>query len=346
MLVLTRAAFLSSAGVIVLSTIPSSPVLNNNNNNHLLLFRRQPYDDSSEDDSLFWRKEAARVRQAVDDILQNDKEGDQTPTTTSSSITPGALIRLAFHDATTWEAASRGAGDTSSTGGANGSIRYELDRSENRALQKPLEVVLQQIHQTVELSLADTIALAGAQAVTFAGGPAIPIRLGRSDAKDADPQDLRRVLQGATSRSVVTKTLPSPALDSDGLRLYFGRFGLSERELVALSGVHVSLLGMPPPCLKHLTRACLEEAPVLLPFVRDSVDHFGTEYFAALLKWYNRKVDVGEVAFLPTDVALVVDAGLRRHVERFAKDSAYFEHTFVQSYQKLVEPTATTKERY
>jgi L-ascorbate peroxidase len=57
-------------------------------------------------------------------------------------------------------------------------------------------------------------------------------------------------------------------------------------------------------------------------------------------------VELGDVAFIPTDVDLVVDAGLRRHVRRFANDEAYFRKVFVRAYQKLVETTARTSIRY
>jgi len=66
--------------------------------------------------------------------------------------------------------------------------------------------------------------------------------------------------------------MPSAGLDSDGLRLYFGALGLSEMELVALCGAHVTLLDMPKSCLKELTQECLEDAPVLMPFINEDPD--------------------------------------------------------------------------
>ncbi len=254
----------------------------------------------------------------------------------------GQLVRLAFHDAATRDG---------SVGGPNGSISFELERSENRGLAKPFRL-LQEYRKESPLSLADSIALAGAQAIETAGGPSIPVRLGRMDATTADPEFLQRSLSSSTPRSLVTTTLPSAGLDSDGLRLYFGNLGLSEPEWVALTGGshglgrHVSLLGMPKECLKNLTRTCLEDAPVLLPFVTDSVYRFDTTYFQALLDWNDNHIEMGKVAFIPTDVAMVVDQGLQKHVQRFAADPRYFRRTFVTAYQKLMETTATTRIRY
>lgn len=250
----------------------------------------------------------------------------------------GSFLRLAFHDATTCDG---------KTGGPNGSIKWELERSENRGLGKPLRLIQELImgnnNDDETLSLADVIALAGAQAVESIGGPSIPIRLGRIDTKLADPEFLQTPLAGKTPRSLVTKTLPSAALDSDGLRLYFGHLGLKEDEWIALTGGahglgrHVSLLGMPKECLKNLTRTCLEDAPISLPFVTQTVDRFDNTYFKALLAWNANQVELGQVAFIPTDVAMVVDSGLRTRVERFASDPRYFEQTFVRAYQKLLE---------
>mmetsp|Transcript_24107 Transcript_24107/g.66820 ORF Transcript_24107/g.66820 Transcript_24107/m.66820 type:complete len:231 (+) Transcript_24107:184-876(+) len=175
------------------------------------------------------------------------------------------------------------------------------------------------------------------------GGPQIPLRLGRTDQDFADDYYLETPLQGQSIRSKVTKAMPS-----DGLRLYFGRLGLSEREWVALCGIHglgrhVSLLGMDKTCLRNLTRPCLENAPVLLPFVTSSVGTFSNAYFVDLLRWNARQVKLGEVAFLPTDVALVVDAGLRNQVVVLARDSHLYAATVRRAFQKLVEGTQERK---
>jgi L-ascorbate peroxidase len=305
--------------------------------------------------SVIRSQQSQIFRSKIADHIKNDK-----------SIA-GPLVRLAFHDAATYESnrlkytLKKNEDDNNFiTGGPNGSIRYELDRSENRGLRHPLTVVeniLQECREKEKtqnswtISLADAIALAGATAIEASGGPNILIRLGRPDSTISDPYYLRRPLQERTKRSLVTTALPSAGLDSDGLRLYYSRFGLTEAEFVALQGVHgmgrhVSLLNMTKACLKNLTRDCLENAPVLLPFVTESVDIFDNSYFSALLRWNDQQVSLGEVAFIPTDVSLVVDGDLRRYVELYANDNDVFYRVFRRGFQKLVDTTATTNELY
>lgn len=294
---------------------------------------------SSEQLDAQMRLSSSLVRKATSDYLSEDPS------------MAGSLLRLAFHDAATRESKDS---DGSFTGGPNGSIRYEVSWSENRGISRPLKVVesiYEDIGKYLDLSFADCIALSGAASVEYAGGPRISILLGRKDATKEDARKRRNALQLSTDRSLVDTTLPSAGLDSDGLRLYFGALGLSEKELVALCGAHdlgrhVTLLDMPKSCLKDLTRECLEKAPVLMPFVTEEPDRFSNTYFKKLLRWNGRKVSLGEVAFIPTDVNLVVDEGLRIHVEEFAKDKQSFYHTFASAFQKLVDAGATSDKRY
>lgn len=201
------------------------------------------------------------------------------------------------------------------------------------------------------LSFADVLALAGAAAVEAAQGPKIPIKLGRMDKMVADERFLDQKIESETDRSSIQNSLPSPALDSLGLRNFFTRLGLTEEEMVALMGAHdlgrhVTLTGMPKECLRNLTRTCLEDAPVLAPFIAKDPDTFSNTYFDTLLRWNERQIEYGEAAFIPTDVAMVVDGGLKKSVVKFARDKKLFFQRFTTAYQKLVDSTATTSLRY
>lgn len=293
-------------------------------------------------------KQPSKQRNIVDDASCWRALVDRNILKTNDSMA-GPLVRLAFHDAT--------------TGYPNASIRFELERPENRGLTQPLQLLtdlwlsdFMTQHKQTTLSFADAIALAGSTAIHHAGGPFIPIRVGRKDASEADPATLSRSslnFNNMSSQQVqyLTQSMPSAGLNSEGLRRYFSRLGLRQEEWVALCGVHgmgrhVSLLGMSKTCLRKLTKNCLENAPVRLPFVTSSVDQFDNRYFQYLLRWYHREIDtLGEIAFIPTDVALVVDPGLRSHVERFSVHPDTYATTFARAYQKLVERGAKSAVR-
>ena len=267
------------------------------------------------------RNAAEQLRQAVFGAVADD------PTVA------GALLRLAFHDAV-----RRADGQTR---GADGSIRFEIPDAENVRLGRPLALVMAM--KPAGLSVADAVAWAGAAAVEASGGPRIAIGLGRRDASAAAPATLGRPIKqpGDEARDVVKRTLPEPGLSTVGLRRYFRRVGLSDQELVALMGAHTlgrhnTLLNMTKACLRNLTRECLETAPVRAPFESRTPDAFDNSYYSLLLAWDDRSLERGEANFIPTDVALVLDASFRRHVVAFARSEPLFRTTFARAYAKLV----------
>ena len=267
------------------------------------------------------RKAAEQLHQAVFAAVAAD------------ATVAGALLRLAFHDAV-----RRADGQTR---GADGSIQYEIPDAENVRLGRPLALVMAM--KPDGLSVADAVAVAGAAAVEASGGPRIAIGLGRLDASAAAPATLERPIQqpGDEARDVVKRTLPEPGLSTVGLRRYFRRVGLSDQELVALMGAHTlgrhnTLLNMTKACLRNLTRECLETAPVRAPFEARTPDAFDNSYYSLLLAWDDRSLERGEANFIPTDVALVLDASFRRHVVAFARSEPLFRTTFARAYAKLV----------
>nr|XP_018675344.1 PREDICTED: putative L-ascorbate peroxidase 6 isoform X3 [Musa acuminata subsp. malaccensis] len=124
-----------------------------------------------------------------------------------SKAKAAGLLRLAFHDAGTFDLDDK-------SGGMNGSIVYELDRPENAGLNKSLKVLEKakmEIEKIQQVSWADLIAVAGAEAVSLCGGPVIPVQLGRLDARTPDPQG----------------KLPQETLDASGLKKCFLKKGFS-----------------------------------------------------------------------------------------------------------------------
>jgi L-ascorbate peroxidase len=129
-----------------------------------------------------------------------------------------AHLRLAFHDAGTFDAVT-------GTGGANGSIhlKEELQRGGNAGwAQTCMELLSLAKEEFPSVSWADLIAIGGAAGVHKCGGPVIRVGLGREDAVEPAPNHR---LPGGFEGSALLKRL-------------FARMGLEPRDLVALSGGH------------------------------------------------------------------------------------------------------------
>jgi L-ascorbate peroxidase len=129
-----------------------------------------------------------------------------------------AHLRLAFHDAGTYDART-------GEGGADGSVRLveELRRADNAGWGQACITLLAEVKDAYpDVSWADLIALGGAAAVQKCGGPTMRIGLGRRDGDAAAPPHR---LPGGYEGPRLLKTM-------------FERMGLGVRDLVALSGAH------------------------------------------------------------------------------------------------------------
>jgi len=129
-----------------------------------------------------------------------------------------AHVRLAFHDAGTYDAQT-------GTGGAHGSIHLkdELQRGDNTGWgQACMELLAEAKEQYPSVSWADLVALGGAAAIQKCGGPVMRIGLGRTDADVVAPPH----------------RLPAGYESAGMLKRMFARMGLAPRDLVVLSGAH------------------------------------------------------------------------------------------------------------
>jgi adenylate cyclase len=190
---------------------------------------------------------------------------------------PG-LLRLAFHDAI--------------DGGSNASIRSPkaLEHPSNRGLEIPLKRLEKIKDSLPEISWADLIALGGAAAVERCGGPFIPLKLGRVDA-DTDFD---------------VEALPDRHEDAQTLSQRFAKCGLSNRDLVALSGAHT--LGKADGT----------------PFTADPFS-FTNSYFQRLM--------TSHVHLIDSDRALLTDPKSRSWVEEYAENEPAFFADFVSAYR-------------
>ncbi|KAI0428463.1 peroxiredoxin [Xylaria sp. FL1042] len=264
------------------------------------------------------------VRASIRDLLHQPGYDD-------GSAGP-VLVRLAWHSAGTYDAAS-------GTGGSNGAgMRYEAEGGD------PANAGLQHARTFLEpvkaahpwITYADLWTLAAIVAIEAMGGPRIAWRGGRTDLDEADQ-----------ARIPPRGRLPDGARGADHLRAVFGRMGFDDREIVALSGAHS--LGR---C--HVDRSGFEGKWVNNP------TRFSNQYFRVLLanekEWRPKTLGNGVAQFvyveepvesegevveglmmLPTDMSLLSDPSFRVWVETYAADKDRFFADFAAVFAKLLE---------
>jgi len=208
------------------------------------------------------------------------------------------MLRLAWHDAGTYDVNTK-------TGGPNGSIRSEEEYSHgsNSGLKKAIDWCEEVKSKRPKITYADLYQLAGVVAVEVTGGPTIDFVPGRKDSI-VSPKEGR---------------LPDAKQGAPHLRDIFYRMGLSDKDIVALSGGHT------------LGRAHPERSGFDGPWTMEPLK-FDNSYFVELLKGESEGL-----LQLPTDKALLDDPKFRHYVELYAKDEDAFFRDYAESHKKLSE---------
>ncbi|TYJ44438.1 hypothetical protein E1A91_A03G224800v1 [Gossypium mustelinum] len=208
------------------------------------------------------------------------------------------MLRLAWHDAGTYDVSTK-------TGGPNGSIRNEEEftHGANSGLKIAIDFCEEVKAKHPKITYADLYQLAGVVAVEVTGGPTIDFVPGRKDSNIC-PREGR---------------LPDAKRGAPHLRDIFYRMGLSDKDIVALSGGHT------------LGRAHPERSGFDGPWTNEPLK-FDNSYFLELLKGESEGL-----LKLPTDKALLDDPEFRKYVELYAKDEDAFFRDYAESHKKLSE---------
>ncbi|XP_078173161.1 ascorbate peroxidase 3 [Carex rostrata] len=208
------------------------------------------------------------------------------------------MLRLAWHDAGTYDVNTK-------TGGPNGSIRFEEEYSHgsNAGLQIAIDLLEPIKAKHPKITYADLYQFAGVVAVEVTGGPTVDFVPGRKDSTVC-PREGR---------------LPDAKQGTQHLRDIFYRMGLSDKDIVALSGGHT------------LGRAHPERSGFEGPWTKEPLK-FDNSYFLELLKG-----EAEGLLKLPTDKALLADPKFRHYVELYAKDEDLFFKDYAESHKKLSE---------
>eukprot|EP00009_Paramoeba_aestuarina_P003494 CAMPEP_0201523422 /NCGR_PEP_ID=MMETSP0161_2-20130828/19804_1 /ASSEMBLY_ACC=CAM_ASM_000251 /TAXON_ID=180227 /ORGANISM="Neoparamoeba aestuarina, Strain SoJaBio B1-5/56/2" /LENGTH=310 /DNA_ID=CAMNT_0047922537 /DNA_START=59 /DNA_END=991 /DNA_ORIENTATION=+ len=249
------------------------------------------------------------VRADIVNMLENENYDD-------GSYGP-LFIRLAWHAAGTYDAAS-------GTGGSNGAtMRYAPESTDGANagldLARNLLEPLKKKYPTA--SYADIWTFAGSVAIEEMGGPKIAWREGRTDACNA--------------RTVPPNgRLPDALQGANHLRDVFHRMGFNDREIVVLSGAH------------SLGRCHTDRSGFWGPWTRAPTT-FSNEYYRELIEntWTPKRWNgplqyedpTGELMMLVSDLALTKDARMKKYVEMYKDDEELFFSDFASAWKKLIE---------
>jgi len=239
------------------------------------------------------------------------------------------LIRLNWHDAGVYSAGAL-------TGGCPNAVMRFTDGGEgkfgaNTGLPDVAVGLLAPISakwvESGAISHADLWTLAANVAIKVMGGPEVPTRFGRLDAASS-----------AESVESQEGRLPDGDKGADHLRSIFHPKGLTDQDIVALSGAHT--VGS---C--HLDRSGFDGAWTENKLV------FDNSYFTEMVeKTYALGLSAqgcpqhthsSGTMMLQSDLALLEDPAFKVHVERYAADQSAFFDDFVSAWIKLQENGCT-----
>ncbi|WOL00878.1 putative L-ascorbate peroxidase 6, chloroplastic [Canna indica] len=231
------------------------------------------------------------------------------------------LVRLGWHDAGTYD---KNIGEWPKCGGANGSLRFEIElkHAANAGLVNALKLIQPIKDKYPGITYADLFQLASATAIEEAGGPQIPMKYGRIDVVGPEqcPDEGRLPDAGP----------PSPA---DHLRNVFYRMGLDDKDIVALSGAHT------------LGRSRPERSGWGKPETKYTKDGPGApggqSWTVQWLKFDNSYFkDIKEqkdedLLVLPTDTVLFEDPNFKEYATKYAEDQDAFFKDYAEAHAKL-----------
>lgn len=206
-------------------------------------------------------------------------------------------IRAAFHDAGTWDMVMR-------TGGADGSLQFELDRSENKGLERAISFY-QPLVTKHQVSMADMIAYAGSLAFEKCTGKRISFKFGRTSALVANAGGLL------------------PQLDvsaQDIFDMFNSRLGFTEEETVALIGGAHSTARVHAQLTRDVPSGDMDDTP----------DVCDSNYFKRLK---NRP----EAVIVPADRNMGQSDMYKKHVSKFSNNQAAMISTYRAAFTKLIE---------
>ncbi|KAL8235076.1 hypothetical protein R6Q59_021176 [Mikania micrantha] len=184
-----------------------------------------------------------------------------------------------------------------------------------------------------QVSCADILALATRDVIALAGGPSYSVELGRRDGR-------------ISTKASVQNKLPHPNFNLDQLNTMFASHGLSQTDMIALSGAHTlgfshcskfssriySKSGIDPTLNRQYALQLRQMCPVNVdPNIAINMDPTTPRTFDNA---YYKNLQQGKGLF-SSDQVLFTDARSRATVNLFASNSNAFNQAFVTAITKL-----------
>ncbi|RKO92778.1 heme peroxidase [Blyttiomyces helicus] len=222
-----------------------------------------------------------------------------------------AWIRTVFHDC-------GGGSVLDNTGGLDGSLQFELSRTENAGLAPTIGFFQSLVEPGVTLS--DIIALGGVASVAFCGGPLIDYHPGRVDATVANP----------------TGRVPSATSNLQFLRSLSARLGLYPSEQVALfQGVHTfgGAHAANSPEVTNQTFQSFDGTPTVyeISYRRKALTKITSNPSLNIFKVIKEGKSI-----LGTDHVSFGDPILKGYIDTYAHDKDLFSKNFVAAFTKCI----------
>lgn len=253
------------------------------------------------------------------------------------------LVRTAWHDSGTYDKANANL-PWPDAGGAVGSIitDHEIHAPPNAGLKKAVALYLKPIKDQVPLvSWADLIQMASATAIEVAGGPKINMRYGRLDGV---PKPVPPPFGLPDAKAPFGGPLKNASDPAEHLRYVFYKYGMTDGEIVALSGAHTlgrafkdrsgtveeGYTGGTKYTAKGAANLEKSETAGGRSWTKDWLK-FDNSYFTDMAKQ-----DQECIAF-ETDKVLMTDPGFRTFFADFANSQESFFSAYAAAHKKLSE---------
>jgi L-ascorbate peroxidase len=266
------------------------------------------------------------------------------------------FVRLAWHDSGTFD--KNITDPWPAAGGAIGSIRFEpeINHGANAGLINAVKLLEPVKEAFPDVSYADIYQMASARAIELAGGPKIDMKYGRVDATspamcskegnlpDAEPTNGMYGGPGGTASSADSKP-------EGHLRKVFHRMGLTDEDIVALSGAHTfgraykDRSGLGAEKTKFTDGVCKQ-------YLVDGIEAnykpggsswtknflvFDNSYFQLTDKAQKGEPEDAELLSLSTDKVIFVDPSFKPFAEKFRDSQEEFFKSYAVAHKKLSE---------